>query len=88
MRTPRCTRPLEPEMVDVTKEELMAYVKAYPRPLERDVNGVYEPPCITYNDFTLGDWPASIVASYMAAYDENTPACNFRVLENKHEVLR
>lgn len=46
----------------VTKDELDAFVAAYPRPLVKDVTGICEPPMLSYNDFTLGDWPASVVA--------------------------
>ena len=62
-------------MRDCTKEELAEFVVTYPRPLERDVYGVCEPPLVTYNDFTLGPWPLSIVASFHAAIpaDRNAP---------------
>jgi hypothetical protein len=48
----------------VTEEEMLAHVKSWPRELERDVYGAYDPPLVTYNDFTLGKWPTSVVASY------------------------
>ena len=48
----------------VTKEEFEQYLKNYPRELETDVNGICEPPLVTYNDFTLGKYPQSIVAKY------------------------
>jgi len=51
---------------DCTKEELDAFVKAYPRKLVIDINRTCEPPFATYNDFTLGNWPDSTVAGYMA----------------------
>jgi hypothetical protein len=59
----------------VTKEEFEVFVKAYPRPLEFDVAAMFEPPLCTYNDFTLGDWPASVVASYeqFTSYEDPTP---------------
>jgi hypothetical protein len=46
----------------VTKEEYKAFIEAYPRPLERDITGICDPPLETYNDFTLGIWPDSSVA--------------------------
>lgn len=53
-----------PNMTDVTEEAFRAFVKNYPRRLERDVYGACEPPLITYNDFELAPaWPESIVAS-------------------------
>jgi hypothetical protein len=51
------------QMQLVTYAAFKSYLEAYPRKLERDVFGAYEPPLVTYNDFTLGNWPASVVAS-------------------------
>lgn len=53
------------EWVSVTREELEAYVKSYPRRLARDVCAIGEPPVVSFNDFTLGNWPESRVAVYM-----------------------
>jgi hypothetical protein len=47
-----------------SKEEFEAFLRGYPRPLERDVYGACEPPLVSYNDWTLGNWPTSIVASH------------------------
>ncbi len=60
---------------ECTKEELLAFVASYPRPLERDVYGAHEPPLVTFNDFTLGKWPDSVVASFSAGMpaDKNAP---------------
>ena len=52
----------------VTKEEMLAHVAAWPRPLKIDVLGTFDPPLITYNDFTLGKWPDSVIASL---FDDN-----------------
>ncbi len=52
------------DLQDCTREELIAFVRSYPRELERDVNAICEPPLVTFNDFTLGDWPESVVASF------------------------
>jgi hypothetical protein len=51
-------------MKAVTKEEFEQFITTYPRPLDRDVSFISEPPVVTYNDFSLGDWPASIVARH------------------------
>jgi hypothetical protein len=48
----------------VTKEEFDAHIKAWPRKLYLDVYGAHQPPLVTFNDFTLGNWPDSVVASY------------------------
>ena len=57
-----------------TPAELAAFVEAYPRKLVRDVYGACEPPLVTFNDFTRGDWPASVVAQYHDGYPEGSPA--------------
>lgn len=51
-------------MKPVTKEEFKQFIDSYPRHLERDVAMMCEPPVITFNDFSLGAWPASVVARY------------------------
>ncbi len=49
---------------NVSKEEFLEFLKAYPRPLTVDVYAVCEPPLVTYNDFELANrWPYSVVAS-------------------------
>ena len=48
---------------EVKEEELKAFVESYPRKLEIDVTQICEPPMLSYNDFTLGKWPESVVAS-------------------------
>ena len=48
----------------VSKEEFSAFLDSYPRPLSFDKSGISDPPFVTYNDFTLGKWPESIVASH------------------------
>ncbi len=43
-------------------EELRAFVAAYPRTLD-DITFMYEPPLLTYNDFSIAPkWPESVVA--------------------------
>lgn len=58
-----------------TKEKFYAFVKSYPRKLERDVTAICEPPLLTYNDFTLGRWPKSMVAKCVLNedYDPKVP---------------
>jgi hypothetical protein len=51
-------------MKPVTRGEFEQFVVSYPRQLERDVARFCEPPVVTYNDFSLGNWPASVVASH------------------------
>lgn len=54
---------LEAETKRVSKSEFEEFLSAYPRPLVRDVFGACDPPAVSYNDFELGYWPRSIVAS-------------------------
>lgn len=55
---------------DVTEEGFRSFIDAYPRKLVRDVCGISDPPAVSYNDFELGFWPLSIVASTFL-YDKN-----------------
>ncbi len=66
----------------VSKTEFDAFIVAYPRKLERNVNAIFEPPNINYNDFERAPyWPDSVVASYQAftSYEDDTP-CNYQIL--------
>ena len=54
---------------DVSKEKFDNFVSSYPKPLEMDVTGICEPPVLSYNDFTKGDWPDSVVATVMLYED-------------------
>jgi len=49
--------------IKVTKEEFDKFIKNYPNRLEKDISGIFEPPLLTYNDFSSGRiWPNSVVA--------------------------
>lgn len=51
-------------MKTVTRAEFEAFIAAYPRPLAKDIAGMFEPPLLTYNDFgERKKWTASVVAS-------------------------
>lgn len=51
----------------VGTENFEAWLKAYPRPLDRDVFRAAEPPLVTWNDFARAPyWPDSIVAKTSA----------------------
>lgn len=84
---------VEPKMKSVSKEEYEKFLEDYPRKLRRDVNGISEPPSITFNDFELADrWPYSVVArSWVYSdnpvdyyYSENP---SFYIMENYEEVF-
>lgn len=53
----------EPQTKEVTKQEFIDFCNFYPRPLTRDVCGISDPPAVSYNDFEIGWWPLSVVAS-------------------------
>ena len=46
----------------VSEEEFYAFIKAYPNKLDFDTCGIYDPPLSSYNDFSRGMWPDSMVA--------------------------
>lgn len=53
----------KPVKVDVTEKEFYEFINNYPRKLECDINGMCEPPSVSFNDFELANlWPYSIVA--------------------------
>ena len=70
------------DLAGCTKDELDHFVKAYPRKLERDVFGAYEPPLVTFNDFTLGGWPDSVVASFSAPYRPGDAPSGHRIAKH------
>ena len=46
----------------VTKDEFYKFVNSYPTKLDFDTTGICDPPLSSYNDFTRGVWPYSMVA--------------------------
>ena len=52
----------------VDEETFLRFIAEYQRhrPLRVDVCAIPEPPIVTYNDFTLGTWPTSVVADQRA----------------------
>jgi hypothetical protein len=65
----------------VTKEEFEQFIATYPRSLDRDVAMMCEPPVVTYNDFSLGDWPESIVARHTFEAPDSYVPIGWRVKE-------
>jgi len=70
-------------MRSVTKEEFDAFLLGYGKRLDRDVYQVSDPPVVTWNDFTLGVWPESIVASARLQRDGSLPLEGFRIKVDK-----
>ena len=86
---------IEPEVVNVSKQEFVDFINSYPRPLERDVFGACDPPAVSYNDFELANrWPYSIVAS-THLYDDDPEGYwyepeeqrTYRIVSNYNEVF-
>jgi len=72
----------KPMTKNVNKEEFYEFIKNYPRKLDRDVCGIYDPPAVTYNDFELANrWPYSVVANTFL-YDDK-PGDYFYVPEEE-----
>jgi hypothetical protein len=68
-------------MKPVTRDEFEQFVTTYPRVLERDVARMAEPPVVTYNDFSLGNWPESIVARHTFEAPDSPTPCSWCVKE-------
>lgn len=51
------------EKKQVSEQEFKDFLTNYPNQLERDVNAIFDPPMVSYNDFADGKvWPESVVA--------------------------
>lgn len=46
----------------VNEASFNSYLKNYSRQLKLDINRMCEPYSTSYNDFSLGEWPDSVVA--------------------------
>lgn len=60
----------KPQCKEVTKQEFIDFCNSYPWALARDVCGISDPPAVSYNDFEIGWWPLSVIAS-THEYDDN-----------------
>jgi len=73
---------------EVTKDELLAWVKAYPRPLEKDLDGTCDPHRLTFNDFAVAPkWPESVVAYFYIDWGLGYPEHGYRVLREMPDVV-
>lgn len=61
---------IEKQHKQVTKQEFDEFIASYPRHLERDVCGICDFPAISYNDWEIGWWSRSVVASTMMYSDD------------------
>lgn len=86
---------VEPNNIQVTKEEFYEFIQNYPRKLVRDVTGICDPPYVSYNDFELANrWPCSVVAAtYLydnepdGYYYEPEEQRIYRIMKNYQEVF-
>lgn len=82
--------PVIPKLKEVSSAEFDAFIAAYPRPLERHVLGMFEPPLLQFGDATLvddpearGTWQFCVVACYITAYDDENPAHGWMILDQE-----
>lgn len=71
----------------VSKEEFEEFISSYPNELTKNINGIFEPPLITYNDFSNGIFPDSAVA--WIHFFENYPKDGkepYRFKENEYFI--
>jgi hypothetical protein len=66
----------------VSKEEFDNHIKHWPRPLVKDCYAAFDPPMISYNDFTYGYWPESIVAAHSGSF-AGDPEGNWRIFRDE-----
>ena len=63
----------------VSKEEFINFINNYPKHLDFDYCQIPEPPFASYNDYTRGMWPNSIVAEYI---DDRTKEIDYKIIDN------
>ena len=66
---------------EVAKEEFDKFLIQYPNKLKRDVNQIFCPPVVSYNDFSIGDWPDSVVAFIQTPYDPEKDKAKYFIKE-------
>lgn len=70
------------QFIKVTKKRFTTFIRTYPSTLNKDVAGFFDPPLITYNDFSLGDWPDSIVAKHSFSDLMGTKPNDFYIIDS------
>lgn len=73
-------------MKSVSKSEFQDFISNYPGKLEVDICGLCDPPMVSYNDFSIGEWPESIVAKTWK-YDEEPGECFYKPEENREYYI-
>lgn len=76
------------DFIETDATNFKQFVDNYPKKLERYVSQIVDPPIVSYNDFSRGNYPDSVVAHFSSSggnpdniYDD-TP-CNFRILNTQ-----
>ena len=72
----------------VTEKEFEDFLIEYPNRLVKNVAGMFDPPLFTYNDFTLGNWPDSVVAFCYDDYLINKKLVDFHVIKSAILISR
>ena len=73
-------------MKSVNKAEFQEFISNYPRKLEVDICGICDPPLVSYNDFSIGKWPESIVAKTLK-YDDDPKGYFYEPEENREYYI-
>ena len=69
----------------VTKEEFYAFINSYPAKLHLNTTNFCTPALCSYNDFSRGNWPESVVAGFFK--NEDLPD-EWNAGENEYLLLR
>ena len=78
--------PIQHKYKVVSKDEFDNFIRSYQNELVFDLYAVCEPALITYNDFTLGKYPDSIVA-YTWIYGDNPEDRYYCDPEDRHYYI-
>ena len=68
-----------PKFIKVEKTEFDEFIKKYPNALTKHMITYFEPPLLTYNDFSISNYPNSIVAT-VKTIDDNHELNEYRIL--------
>lgn len=72
-----------PKMKKVSKEEFIEFLNKYPRKLEKHTSLIQDPHLVSFNDFSLGMYPETVVACYYL--EDNT---DYKIRENAEEFIK
>jgi len=64
----------------VTKDEFEKFISEYPNALRKHTVAFYDPPLVTWNDFSLGEYPEKSVVAY-AKLNEDGALYDFYIRE-------